>query len=50
MQFCGDERTQRMLERATEPGTPEAESLEETHGMISKDRAPHQELRRKLGF
>lgn len=39
MEYRGDERTRLMLERATQPGTPEAEALEETHGMVSQKRA-----------
>lgn len=46
MEYCGDERTRRMLERATQPGTPEEEALHETHGMVSLARAPYQELRK----
>jgi hypothetical protein len=43
MEYRGDERTRQMLERALEPGTPENEALDETHGMVSDARAPHQE-------
>ncbi len=39
MEYRGDERTRLMLERACIPGTPEAEALEETHGMVSQERA-----------
>lgn len=46
---CSDERTRAMLERALEDG-PEREAMGETHGQVSLDRAPHQELRKHYGF
>ena len=49
MEYQGDERTGEMLVRALEDG-PERKALDETHGMVSIARAPHQELREKYGL
>jgi len=39
MEYRGDALTKAMLEQACIPGTPQAEALEETHGMVSQARA-----------
>lgn len=45
MTYQGDERTAALLQRARDAAGVEREAMRETHGQVSLDRAPHQELR-----